>query len=79
MIHEPLIEQRVHWGMTVRLVQTKYQPAKIDPEQDPKSEIDWAEENSGGRRISYDTWQFKNLQEAEEFVIMFRLRFGSRI
>jgi hypothetical protein len=45
---------------------------------DPSEEIEWANENSGGRRISYDTWKFKDLREAEEFVMLFKLRFGTR-
>lgn len=79
MIHDPKIEERVHWGMTVRLVERAWNPGDLDSDpHDSSVEIQWADENSSGRRISYDTWQFKNLRDAEEFVIMFKLRFGVR-
>lgn len=79
MIHEPRIERRPTWGITVRLVQTdRHMDVMENIPQDPSVEIEWAQENSGGRRISYDTWKFKSLREAEEFVMLFKLRFGMR-
>lgn len=79
MIHEPKIERRPTWGITVRLVQMdRYMDVMENEPKDPAVEIEWAHENSGGRRISYDTWQFKRLREAEEFVMLFKLRFGMR-
>lgn len=79
MIHEAKIERRPTWGITVRLVQQdRHKDVMENIPDDPTTEIEWAHENSGGRRISYDTWKFKSLREAEEFVMLFKLRFGTR-
>lgn len=79
MVHEPKIERRPTWGITVRLIQTdRHAGVIVCVPEDPIVEIEWANENSGGRRISYDTWKFKSLREAEEFVMLFKLRFGTR-
>jgi len=39
--------------------------------------IVWADNNAHARRISYDTWQFKSKQEAEQFIMMYALTWGS--
>lgn len=39
--------------------------------------IVWAEKNAQARRISYDTWQFKSKQEAEQFIMLYALTWGS--
>lgn len=77
MIHEPILEIRRGWGITVRLRMTdRYMDVAEREPADPDLEIDWACENSGGRRISYDTWQFKRRQDAEGFIMMFILRWS---
>lgn len=77
MIHEPKIERRHDWGITVRLHQTdRHRDVMEHRPGDPTEEIEWSCENSGGKRIAYDIWKFKTLREAEEFIMMFKLRFG---
>lgn len=77
MVHEPKVERRKQWGITVRLVQTdRHQDVMERNPEDPSTEIEWSIENAGGKRIAYDIWQFKSLREAEEFIMMFKLRFG---
>ena len=39
--------------------------------------IVWADKNAQARRISYDTWQFKSKQEAEQFIMLYALTWGS--
>lgn len=39
--------------------------------------IEWTLVNSGGVRISYDTWQYKSESAAREFIVMFQLRWGT--
>jgi len=36
--------------------------------------IAWTDENAQARRISYDTWQFKSRQDAEQFIMIYNLR-----
>ena len=43
---------------------------------DTSEEIEWAIENADARRISYDTWQFKRMQDAEQFIMLFTLRWA---
>ncbi len=67
------------WGHTVRLVEDpehkleKYYGVTIDPEE-VEDVLIWAEENAGARRISYDTWQFKSAEEADQFIMVYNLR-----
>jgi len=77
MVHKPVLETRPQWGITVRLWANDRHLDVMEREPaDTGEEIDWAIENAGGRRISYDTWQFKNRRAAEEFIMLFTLRWS---
>lgn len=77
MIHKPLLEVRPTWGITVRLHATdRYRDVMEQVPADASVEIEWAIENAGGRRISYDTWQFKTRSDAEQFIMLFTLRWS---
>jgi hypothetical protein len=43
---------------------------------DSSEEIEWSIENAQARRIAYDTWQFKRLKDAEQFIMLFTLRWS---
>lgn len=76
----PLYELRKNWGHTVRLAQPEFKSTDFGTTVDPDEQeeiINWAIENSQGRRISYDTWQFKNKQDAETFIMIFKLMWGA--
>jgi hypothetical protein len=77
MIHEPLLEIRKGWGITVRLrMADRYMDVIEREPADPDTEIDWAVENAQARRISYDTWQFRSRKDAEQFIMLFILRWS---
>lgn len=70
---------RTSWGHTVSLKDpyADHKEFGIIVDLDVvKAIIEWAIENSNGTRISYDTWKFKTQQEAEEFIMLFTLRYG---
>ena len=70
-----------HWGHTVRLTENpehkseKFYGTTIDPEE-IEEVLEWANENSNARRISYDTWQFKPAEEANQFIMIYNLRWS---
>jgi hypothetical protein len=70
-----------HWGHTVRLTENpehkseKFYGTTIDPEE-IEGVLEWANENSNARRISYDTWQFKSAEEANQFIMIYNLRWS---
>lgn len=77
MIHKPTLEVRPGWGITVRLHATdRYRDVMEQMPADSTEEIEWAIENAQARRISYDTWQFKRMQDAEQFIMLFTLRWS---
>ncbi len=68
-----------NWGHTVRLNEdperklSNLRGVVIDLHEEEEV-IGWTNENSGARRISYDTWQFKSKQEAEQFIMLYNIR-----
>lgn len=75
----PNYVRRTSWGHTVSL-KDPYADHKefgrIVDSESVNAIFDWVMENSNGTRISYDTWKFKTKQEADEFVMLFTLRYG---
>jgi thymidylate synthase len=70
---EPTYKLRKTWGHTVTLVKST---ADNHPWDKIEEAIQWAKENAQSRRISYDTWQFHTKEEAEKFIMMFKLQWG---
>ncbi len=72
---------RPSWGHTVQLNENpehksdKFFGTTVDPDE-LEEVLEWAQENSNARRISYDTWQFKSQQQAEEFIMLYNLRWS---
>jgi hypothetical protein len=67
------------WGHTVQFVQPEFKSTDFGTTVDPdelEEIILWAEQNAQARRISYDTWQFKTRNEADQFIMLFKLRWG---
>lgn len=69
------------WGHTVRLNENpehkseKFLGTTVDPDE-IEEVLEWAQENSNARRISYDTWQFRSQAEAEQFIMLYNLRWS---
>lgn len=67
------------WGHTVRLIDPYHDSNEfgsvVDYEAVDKI-LEWATVNSCGTRISYDMWKFNNKEEAQEFIMVFTLRYG---
>lgn len=67
------------WGHTVVLKENpkysspQYYGTTVDPDE-IEEVIAWTDENAQARRISYDTWQFKSRRAAEEFIMLYNLR-----
>ena len=76
----PCYEHRQGWGHTVRLAQPDFKETDFGTTVDPDEQdevILWAVEHAQARRISYDTWQFRSQQEAEQFIMGYKLRWSS--
>jgi hypothetical protein len=67
------------WGHVVQLVENPEHKAEqfvnviIDP-YEIEEVLNWTNDNSNARRISYDTWQFKSANEANQFIMIYNLR-----
>lgn len=76
----PKYSLRKGWGHTVALRDPYFEHnefgAVVDTESVDKI-LEWTLQNSNGKRISYDTWQFRSEQDANEFIMMFKLRWGT--
>jgi len=75
----PKYSLRKGWGHTVSLKDPYYDHKDFNTivDNDAVDKIlEWALLNSNGIRISYDTWKFKTQQEADEFIMLFTLRYG---
>jgi len=71
---------RPTWGHTVEIKQPEFVVTDFgttDEAPDISEVIDWAIASAQARRISYDTWQFKSRQEARQFIMLYKLRWGS--
>lgn len=76
---EPKYSLRKGRGHTVSLKDPYYDHNEFGTVVDAESVdaiLEWTVENANGTRISYDIWQFKTQQDAEEFIMMFTLRYG---
>jgi hypothetical protein len=76
---EPKYALRKSWGHTVSLKDPYFEHAEFSKVVDTEAVdaiLEWAIENANGTRISYDTWKFETQQSAEEFIMLFRLRYG---
>lgn len=75
----PKYSLRKGWGHTVALKDPYFEHNEFGTIVDTESVdkiLGWVMENSHGTRISYDTWKFKSQCDAEEFMMMFTLRWG---
>ena len=69
------------WGHVVQLVENPEYKAEqfanviIDP-YEIEEVLNWTNENSNARRISYNTWQFKSAEEANQFIMLYTLRWS---
>ncbi len=69
------------WGHVVQLIENPEHKAEqfvgviIDP-YEIEEVLNWTNENSNGRRISYNTWQFRSQEEAEQFIMLYTLRWS---
>jgi hypothetical protein len=73
---EPTYELRKGWGHVVTLsdpLQAHHEFAAVIDLDSVNAILDWSTENSGGIRISYDTWKFRSRSEADEFIMLFKL------
>lgn len=76
---KPKYSLRKIWGHTVILQDPYADHAEVGMIVDLeacKAIIEWVIENSNGTRISYNTWKFKTQQEADEFIMLYTLRYG---
>ena len=74
--YHPTYEHRKDWGHTVRLIQAEFKATDFGTTVDPdelEEVILWSTEHAQGRRISYDTWQFRSQAEAEQFIMVYKL------
>lgn len=71
--------KRPGWGHTVQLVENpehksaEFVGTTIDPDEIEEVLV-WTNQSAQARRISYDTWQFKSQQAAEQFIMIYNLR-----
>jgi len=75
----PKYSLRKGWGHTVSLKDPYYGHNEFGTVVDTDAVeriLEWTLKNSQGTRISYDMWKFKTKQEAEEFIMLFTLRYG---
>lgn len=75
----PKYELKRGWGHTVRLVDPYDGDAELGSAVDYEAVdaiLEWATENSCGTRIGYDMWKFRSQEEANEFIMVFTLRYG---
>jgi hypothetical protein len=64
------------WGDTVCIVCNKEELYRtIDPDK-LEEVINWADQHSHARRISYDTWKFDSVDDARKFMMLFTLTWG---
>lgn len=78
-LFHPEYRLRKGWGHTVTLAQPEFQVTDFGTTVDPdelEEVILWAVEHAQGRRISYDTWQFRSRSEAEQFIMVYKLMWG---
>lgn len=74
--YHAVYNKNLSWGHTVRLMQNMHidEPGcTVDPDE-LEEVILWAVKNAQTRRISYDTWQFKSKDDAEQFIMLYNLR-----
>jgi hypothetical protein len=73
---EPKYSLRKSWGHVVAL-KDPYQDHNefgtiVDTEAVEKI-LEWTKENANATRISYDTWKFRSREEAEQFIMLYKL------
>lgn len=74
--YHAVYNKNLSWGHTVRLMQNMNMGESVhtvDPDE-LEEVILWAIKNAQTRRISYDTWQFKSKDDAEQFIMLYNLR-----
>lgn len=67
------------WGHTVEIKQPEFVVTDFGTTDEPPSideVITWAINNAQANRISYDTWQFRSRAEANQFIMLYKLRWG---
>ncbi len=73
---EPNYSLRKGWGHVVALkdpYQNHSEFGSIVDYETVDAILEWASVNSGGTRISYDTWKFRSRNEAEQFIMLYKL------
>lgn len=75
----PQYKYRKTWKHTVELKQVEFKSSDFGTTVDPdelEEVIVWANQNAQARRISYDTWQFGSSEDANQFIMLYKLRWG---
>ena len=73
---EPKYELRKNWVHVVTLsdpLQTHHEFAAVIDYDSVNAILDWSTKNSDGVRISYDTWKFRSREDAEQFIMLYKL------
>jgi len=75
---EPFYIHRTDWGYTVRFDDVYPFRNSFSTEEEEKASVDevleWINENSQARRIGYDIWQFSSKSDADQFLMIYNLR-----
>lgn len=76
--YHAVYNKNLSWGHTVRLMENMNIDETWMVVSDRISAFEevilWAVKNAQTRRISYDTWQFKSKNDAEQFIMLYNLR-----
>jgi len=73
---EPNYSLRKGWGHVVALkdpYQDHYEFGTIVDTEAVDAILKWTEENANAARISYDTWKFRSREDAEQFIMLYKL------
>ena len=73
---EPKYALRESWGHTVALKDPYFSHNEFGTIVDTESVnriLEWATMHSMGTRISYDTWKFRSRDDAEQFIMLYKL------
>ena len=76
---EPKYSLRKGWGHVVALKDPYFAHNEFGTIVDTESVdkiLEWATVNSLGTRISYDTWKFRSRDDAEQFIMLYKLTWG---
>lgn len=72
----PKYSLRKSWGHVVALkdpYQAHSEFGTIVDQDSVDAILKWTEENANAIRISYDTWKFRSQDDAEQFIMLYKL------